>query len=308
MLNKMKKLPSSLILLILLLPYYSFGQVENLGIQLRSTLEKGDTTEAKKLLAKGLQNKYFLLINSENQDIDSIEVQVIDKVKNPHKPLEIFVRKLPYLDIRDAVSENLELAFVLIKGLVRIEIKGTHRLIECPKNHFAYLILRKNRTLGLKYCIDLPAPPDTTIKEIRVENVVHDTVCFKIPFRRFFNYRVISSGTVAGISTAWFLIERAKAKTKLDDYHRAAETAEVIKLRAEVEKGRTRRNIAGTLSAVSGVAFAYFLAKDIFCPERKKQINCKDQGTTWYSDKKLHFGFESNLNTNEVLITMSLNF
>jgi len=160
---------------------------------------------------------------------------------------------------------------------------------------------------------DIYAPTPTTVPpkpaiQPQSTTIVHpETLYVKVPPRRFLNYRVISSGIVALGSFGWFLRERAQAKAKLDDYHSAVETAEVIKLRAEVEKSRTPRNIAGTISVVSGVTFAYFLAKDLFWPERKQELDCKERDT-WDSNPKFHFGLQPSLNDNEVKITMCLNF
>lgn len=280
-----------LLLATLLLPDYSFAQDGNLAFQLSSRLESGDIDGAKKLLARGLQNNYFFLVACPHPSGDNVKIQV----SYPTGPPRIFQKALPYLHVGDRANETgIRFAFVHIKGGVETPMTGTYKPSDYANNHLAYLILSHPGILSVKYILELPAPPDT--------------VCFKMPSRRFLNYRVISSGTVAGISSAWFLLQRAEAQTKLDAYYRAVETAEVINLRAEVEKFRARRNIAGALSAVSGAAFAYFLAKDIFYPERKKQINCKDRDTTWDSDKKLHFGFEPNLNTNGIQITMNLNF
>ena len=293
-----KKLISKIILLFttLLLPSFAFTQADDLATQLQLKLESNDTTGAKKLLAKGLQqNRYFLLVHCSDLNVDGVEIQIQDS----HQIVETLRESLPYLSIQDTVNENIVLAFTLISGSSRIAMTGTYRPIDCSRSHLAYLILRRySGTLDLKYCLKLPAPSDTII--------FHDTIYFPIPPPKFFNYRVLSSGGIALGSFIWFLRERDKANDDFDKYESAVLTSEATKLRHEVEKSRTRRDIAGTISLVSGVAFSYFFVRDLFRSETKQCS--KHDVKSVDSTSKIIFGLEPNPMTNDVQVTMSLIF
>lgn len=277
--------PTSKIILLfttLLLPSFAFAQANDLAIQLRLKLESNDTTQAKWLLAKSLQNKYFLLVDCEDQDVDSVEVQILSRVNHPDQILETRRESIPYLSIQDTVNEYIELAFILIKDTLMIPMEDTYKPIDCSRGHLAYLFLRNNGTIDLKYCLELPEPPDIG------------------------RLGVLFSGMIASGSFIWFLVERNKANDNFDKYRSAISTPEAVKLRHEVGKSRTRRDIAGVISLVSGVAFTYFLVRYLFCSESKEFFthDIRSLGST----PKVKFGLETNPITNDVLVTMSLQF
>lgn len=289
MLYKNIKPTSKIILLftILLLPSFAFAEADTLATQLREKFERNDITGAKKLLAKGLQNKYFLLVDCEDQDVDSVEIQIQAWVNNQVQILRIHRESLPYLSIQDTVNEYIELAFTLIKDNRRTAIRNTYKPSTCSRSHLAYLLLQSDGTIGLEYCLELPAPPDTVIVKVHVPP---DTIIIRPP--KFFNYRVLSSGGIALGSFIWFLREKVKANDDFDKYESAVSTPEAVKLRHEVEKSRTRRDIAGAISLVSGLAFSYLFVRDLFRSESEE--NLKNGIKSVDSTSKITFGLEPN--------------
>ncbi len=89
---------------------------------------------------------------------------------------------------------------------------------------------------------------------------------------RFLNYPTISSGVIALGSFAWYLVEDANVDDAYKKYNQPGSVEEITEARIEAEKALTRKNIAGTSAFISGVAFGFFILRDILWHKDKKVI------------------------------------
>lgn len=281
-------------LILLLLPLSGSAQPHNLATWLASKLASGDTTAAKKLLADSLQSNYFFLLDSQNNSSDSAEILITKSGSIIGKLLKKVL--LPYLFVGQDTLWDAEFNFFL--NSLGKDIRGIYKPSDYSRSHLAHLTLRNDLTLKKNY-LQLPAPPDTLKVPIKTTR----TLYVKIPPKRFTNYRVISSASIAAGSLIWFALERRSANQKFDDYEKAQVTTEAVMLRAEVEKIRTRRDIAGTLSLVSGLAALYFVVKG---PGSEKTST--NRNGPWSLNKKPHLKIEPLLTRDELQIAMHLKF
>jgi len=81
---------------------------------------------------------------------------------------------------------------------------------------------------------------------------------------RFLNYPTISSGALSVGSLVWYLIEDGNVSDSYSSYRSSMSVEDATKSRIKTEKAFSRRQIAGTSAIVSGVAFGFFLMRDIF--------------------------------------------
>ena len=282
------------LLIFLILPIACFAQLGRLANQLDSTFTRNDTTAAKRLLAKSLQNNYFLLLSSRGRNRpDSAEIQIQDSGNLVVR----FRTVLPYLHIGENKFRDPKYLFVFVP-LGGTSDRGSYKPSDYSSSHLAYLTWRDG--IFNEESLQLPAPPDTLEVPIKTTS----TLYVKIPPKRFTNYRVISSASIAAGSLIWFAFEWHSANMKFDEYDMAQTASETVRLRAEVETIRKRRDIAGTIALVSGAFTALFYA----ISDPGSEETSTNRNGPWSLNEKLHLKVKPHLTMNELRIAMHLKF
>ncbi len=294
-----------ILILIFFVPFSSSGQEmqecdSQLTNQIFDALAKGtrrDTMAANNTAISKYPNQRIYLLqigkNAANEALSSNSVKI-------------------YLTNKAVVTGSLPCLFAVSANHIRIQ--EVHLRTREGRPFQTYSVVDNSIQPGLRV-VHLSIPPDPippnvhyVFKTLSPETVYvklppqilikHDTCYVKLSSRKSLK---LSSGLIALGSLSWFGCEFFRTKKNFEKYETAREITEVIRLRGEVQKSRTRRNIAGALFLASGVTF--FLVK----AEHKIDPDCKKHGAS-DSNKKFRFRFEPRLATNEVQLALNLNF
>lgn len=126
------------------------------------------------------------------------------------------------------------------------------------------------------------------------------------PTRKKFSILTASFGAISAGSFLWFLNEKSNADDQYQKYQDATTFQRAIELRKDVEKSRTRRDIAGWTSFASGAAFAFLLTRDLFFRKPPDHHTLLDPSSS--SEKRFSINLESPASAPGITLAMNMKF